>query len=116
MAHGMTRRGFALASAAAALGLPALRARAAGGDDKTLRFIAQSDLRVLDPLWTTAYVTRKHGHVLLKVTTACWSLFLWSVGVACQSMTLCLVSCPGSPAAHPAVFVCFSRLKGSMTD
>jgi len=30
----------------------------ASGDTKTLRFIAQSDLRVLDPIWTTAYITR----------------------------------------------------------
>ena len=30
----------------------------ASGDTKTLRFIAQSDLRVLDPISTTAYITR----------------------------------------------------------
>src|SRR6185503_19388240 len=37
-------------------------ARAAASDNKTLRFIAQSDLRVLDPVWTTAYITRNHAY------------------------------------------------------
>jgi peptide/nickel transport system substrate-binding protein len=59
----LTRRAFAQAAAAAAL-LPAVpRARAASkSDTKTLRFIAQSDLRVLDPIWTTAYITRNHAY------------------------------------------------------
>jgi peptide/nickel transport system substrate-binding protein len=26
-----------------------------------LKFIPQADLAVLDPVWTTAYVTRHHG-------------------------------------------------------
>ncbi len=34
-------------------------ARAASS--KVLRFIPQADLAVLDPVWTTAYVTRNHG-------------------------------------------------------
>ena len=28
-----------------------------------MRFIAQSDLYVLDPIWTTAYITRNHGYM-----------------------------------------------------
>src|SRR5258708_11376310 len=32
--------------------------------EKTLRFVAQADLRVLDPIWTTAYITRNHGYML----------------------------------------------------
>ncbi len=32
---------------------------------RTLRFIPQADLTILDPLGTTAYVTRNHGHL-------CW--------------------------------------------
>jgi len=32
-----------------------LGGRVNAADTKTLRFIAQSDLRVLDPIWTTAY-------------------------------------------------------------
>src|SRR5207302_84583 len=34
----------------------------AASDKKTLRFIAQSDLRVLDPVCTTAYLTRNHAY------------------------------------------------------
>jgi peptide/nickel transport system substrate-binding protein len=58
-----TRRTFAQVSASAALFAAAPRARAqSAADKKTLRFIAQSDLRVLDPIWTTAYITRNHGY------------------------------------------------------
>ena len=47
-----------LAAGAAALAAPAIaRAQAA----RTLRFIPQSDLAVLDPIWTQGYVTRNHG-------------------------------------------------------
>src|SRR5258707_4931723 len=65
MAHRLTRRDFArtAAAAAAATAIPRLPARAAS-DSKTLRFIAQSDLRVLDPIWTTAYISRNHGYMV----------------------------------------------------
>ena len=29
-----------------------------------LRFIPQADLRILDPIWTTAYITRNHGYMI----------------------------------------------------
>jgi peptide/nickel transport system substrate-binding protein len=63
MVQHFTRRDFAKTAAAAtvATALPRLSARAAD-DKKTLRFIAQSDLRVLDPIWTTAYISRNHGY------------------------------------------------------
>jgi peptide/nickel transport system substrate-binding protein len=69
MAHGMTRREFAAAGAAsfAAFGFGS-KARAA--DTKTLRFIAQADLRVLDPIWTTAYITRNHGYMVFDTLFA----------------------------------------------
>jgi peptide/nickel transport system substrate-binding protein len=59
----LTRRDFGKTAAAAALAasVPQRSARAAD-DKKTLRFIAQSDLRVLDPVWTTAYITRNHAY------------------------------------------------------
>jgi peptide/nickel transport system substrate-binding protein len=66
----LTRRDFgksalgAAAGAALAGALPRGAARAAASDNKTLRFIAQSDLRVLDPIWTTAYITRNHGYMV----------------------------------------------------
>src|SRR5215472_282568 len=69
MAHGMTRRAFATAAAA---GLSALGfdRRARGVDTRTLRFIAQADLRVLDPIWTTAYITRNHGYMVFDTLFA----------------------------------------------
>src|ERR1700757_4964637 len=70
MAHGMTRREFAVAAGAASLAGFALRARAKAADIKTLRFIAQSDLRVLDPIWTTAYITRNHGYMVFDTLFA----------------------------------------------
>ena len=56
----MRRRTF-LAAGTATLALPAI-ARAA--DTRLLKFIPQSDLAVLDPIWTTAYVTRNHGFMI----------------------------------------------------
>jgi peptide/nickel transport system substrate-binding protein len=56
----MKRRGF-LAGGAAALAAPTL-ARAQGA--RVLKFIPQSDVTILDPIWTTAYVTRNHGYMV----------------------------------------------------
>jgi len=47
-----------MALSGAALAAPAL---AQGTAARTLKFIPQADLTVLDPIWTTAYVTRNHG-------------------------------------------------------
>ena len=33
-------------------------------DGVVLRFIPQADLRILDPIWTTAYITRNHGYMV----------------------------------------------------
>ncbi len=57
----MHRRHFiagGAAATAAAVAAPNVL-RAAGS--KVLRFVPQADLAVLDPVWTTAYVTRNHG-------------------------------------------------------
>ncbi|HVC61073.1 MAG TPA: ABC transporter substrate-binding protein [Acetobacteraceae bacterium] len=56
----MRRRSF-LAASAASLALPSI-ARAQGS--RVLKFIPQSDVTVLDPIWTTAYVTRNHGFMI----------------------------------------------------
>ncbi|HVZ10238.1 ABC transporter substrate-binding protein [Rhodopila sp.] len=58
-----TRRHLLAGSAALALGRPFLARAAASAD--TLRFIPQADVTILDPLATTAYTTRNHGHM-------CW--------------------------------------------
>jgi len=31
-------------------------------ETKVLRVVPQSDLKILDPIWTTAFVTRNHGY------------------------------------------------------
>jgi peptide/nickel transport system substrate-binding protein len=36
----------------------------------TLRFIPHADLKVLDPIWTTAYITRNHGYMVYDVLFA----------------------------------------------
>ena len=56
----MHRRSL-LAAAAASLFAPAI---ARGAEKRVLRFIPQSDLTVLDPVWTTAYVTRNHAFMV----------------------------------------------------
>ncbi|HEX2944056.1 MAG TPA: ABC transporter substrate-binding protein, partial [Rhodopila sp.] len=55
----MRRRTF-MAAAAAQLAMPAISQAA----DRVLKFIPQSDLAVLDPIWTTAYVTRNHAFMV----------------------------------------------------
>src|ERR1700724_1306381 len=33
-------------------------------ETKVLRVVPQSDLKILDPIWTTAFVTRNHGYAI----------------------------------------------------
>lgn len=66
----LTRRTFAKAAASAAVLATAPRGIAQAAGDKTLRFIAQSDLRVLDPIWTTAYISRNHGYCVFDTLFA----------------------------------------------
>ena len=57
----MKRRSF-LAASAASFAFPLVgRAQSASAE---LKFIPQADLVVLDPHWTTAYVTRNHGFMV----------------------------------------------------
>src|SRR5262245_35395311 len=32
--------------------------------DVTLRVVMHSDLKIVDPIWTTAYITRNHGYMI----------------------------------------------------
>jgi peptide/nickel transport system substrate-binding protein len=57
----MLKRRTFIQSTTAALAAPAI-ARAQGS--RVLKFIPQSDLAVLDPCWTTAYVTRNHSFMV----------------------------------------------------
>jgi peptide/nickel transport system substrate-binding protein len=36
----------------------------AQGDSKTLRIVPHSNLAILDPIWTTAYMSRNHGYMI----------------------------------------------------
>lgn len=50
---------------AACLALLALPAGA-----QTLKMVAHADLKVLDPIWTTAFITRNHGYMIYDVLFA----------------------------------------------
>ena len=36
----------------------------------TLRFVPHADLKTLDPIWTTAYITRNHGYMIFDTLFA----------------------------------------------
>ena len=65
MTHALSRRqilgGAVATTAAVTLGAPAVHAQKRG---QTLRFVAEADLKVLDPIWNTAYITRNHGYLV----------------------------------------------------
>jgi peptide/nickel transport system substrate-binding protein len=54
-------RAFGLA---AAFAVAALTGPSPAAQQKTLKFIPEADLRSLDPIWTTAYITRNHGYMV----------------------------------------------------
>jgi peptide/nickel transport system substrate-binding protein len=58
----MMPRHCCVVAAPASLAAPSL---ACAEQDRTLRFIPDADVTILDPLTTTAYSTRNHGHM-------CW--------------------------------------------
>jgi peptide/nickel transport system substrate-binding protein len=53
-------RGAAAAAGAMTLGAPFVHAQ----NQQTLRFVAQADLKILDPVWTTGYITRNHSYLV----------------------------------------------------
>jgi peptide/nickel transport system substrate-binding protein len=75
MAYGITRRSFTTGIGAAAVVRFAAGRRACAAEAKTLRFIPQTDVQVLDPIWTTAYVTRNHGYMVFDTLFAIDSKF-----------------------------------------
>ena len=60
---------LAAVALAVLVGLGAAGASAQSGP-KTLRFIPQADLRSIDPIWTTAYVTRNFGYLVFDTLFA----------------------------------------------
>ncbi|MCA0246233.1 MAG: ABC transporter substrate-binding protein, partial [Proteobacteria bacterium] len=64
----VTRR---LGQLAAGLGLAMGMALATPAvSQTTLKMVAHSDLKVLDPIWTTAFITRNHGYLIYDVLFA----------------------------------------------
>src|SRR5215813_13046483 len=53
--------GTVATAAAVTLGAPAIHAQKGR---RTLRFVAQADLKVVDPVWTTALITQNHGYLV----------------------------------------------------
>jgi peptide/nickel transport system substrate-binding protein len=51
----------ATATAAVTLGAPSIHAQKG---QHTLRFAAHADLKILDPVWTTAYITQHHSYLV----------------------------------------------------
>ena len=61
-AHGLTAalsRRCLLAAMALLIAAPAM-----AQSDKTLRVVMHSDLKILDPVWTTAYIVRNHAYMI----------------------------------------------------
>ncbi len=59
----MKRRTFLAGTTAVAASLAAPRV-SRGADSRVLKFIPQADPTILDPIWTTAYVSRNHGFMI----------------------------------------------------
>src|SRR5947209_6675024 len=64
MSIAMIPRLSAALGTAAVLIAGALLTQPAAAQQKTLRFVPEADLRSLDPIWTTAYITRNYGYMV----------------------------------------------------
>lgn len=53
--------GTVATAAAVTLGAPSVHAQKG---QRILRFVAHADLKILDPVWTTGYITRNHGYLI----------------------------------------------------
>ena len=63
MTHRMPRRAFGVLAGGGLVALATGPSALSAAGNKTLRFIVRTDLRVLYPLWTTAYVSRNRGYM-----------------------------------------------------
>ena len=88
---------FRMAAVAAALALALIpgAGRTENGPT-TLRFIPQADLRSIDPIWTTAYVTRNFGYLVFDTLFSLDKDFKpqpqmvdrWTVSISAASATV----------------------------
>src|ERR1700732_1239147 len=67
---GFSRRMRAVVAALALTAALLPMSRSADAQQKTLRFIPQADLRSIDPIWTTAYITRNFGYMVFDTLFA----------------------------------------------
>ncbi len=65
MASRLNRRSLLAGAATTGLALPAVAESA-----RVLRFIPEADLAVVDPIWTTATITRTHGYLVFDTLYA----------------------------------------------
>jgi peptide/nickel transport system substrate-binding protein len=58
---------------------------------KTLRAVMHSDLKILDPIWTTAYIVRNHGYMVydscLPPTLMAKSSRRWSTSMSSRRIS-----------------------------
>src|ERR1700732_4423737 len=67
---GFSRRMRAVVAALALTAALLPMSRSADAQQKTLRFIPQADLRSIDPIWTTAYISRNFGYMVFDTLFA----------------------------------------------
>jgi peptide/nickel transport system substrate-binding protein len=60
----MVKHWKALVAAVAMAGAMSLASPPAAQAQQTLRVVMHSDLKILDPIWTTAYIVRNHGYLV----------------------------------------------------
>jgi len=63
------------AGAAAVLAMAPKAGRAQVGKLKTLRAVVHADIKILDPVWTTAYITQRHANLVYDTLYALDSKF-----------------------------------------
>src|ERR1700756_618549 len=61
---------FGIAPPALALSSAWMKPAAAAAGKKTVSAVMHSDLRIIDPLFTTAYITRDHGYMVYDTLLA----------------------------------------------
>ena len=66
----LSRRSFLAGSAAAATATAVRGPYVHAQSRSTLRFVPHADLKILDPIWTTAYITRNHGYMIFDTLFA----------------------------------------------
>ena len=65
----VSRRTFLAGAAAVAAASAASRVHVQKSAS-TLKFVPHADLKILDPIWTTAYITRNHGYMIFDTLFA----------------------------------------------